>query len=345
MPYQRISAEDKQRLVDAHGRGDDYVDLARQLGIKRTTAYAIIRRAQDNNGAVARPRGGARVQRQLVTEALIAAAIAVVEQHPDFTLDQINTELRAVLPQHAHICRSTLSTMLNGQLLVMKKLEDAPQQRNSDRVKNERLIFAQWLMQYGMHHELIFIDEAAINIWMKRSRGRARRGQRAVRVVGAVRGQNITVKFAISATNGMIHHDLQQGGMNALRFNEYLVDVAAQLPNDGRHRVFIFDNAPAHAHAQQAGLPNNISLRYLPPYSPMLNVVEQCFSQWKAALKRDCADVRDQINRQEPAQRMATLSQLAIQNVGIITPANAQAYFRLLQGHLPACMLLQDILM
>ena len=96
----------------------------------------------------------------------------------------------------------------------------------------------------------------------------------------------------------MIHHDLQQGGMNALRFNEYLVDVAAQLPNDGWHCVFIFDNAPALAHAQQAGLPNNISLRYLPPYSPMLNVVEQCFSQWKAALKRDCADVRDQVNRQ-----------------------------------------------
>ena len=46
LPYRRISVEDKHRLVDAHGRGEDYVQLARQMGIERTTAYAMIRRTQ-----------------------------------------------------------------------------------------------------------------------------------------------------------------------------------------------------------------------------------------------------------------------------------------------------------
>ena len=110
MPYQRVSVKDKHHLVDAHGRGEDYVQLARQMGIKRTTTYAIIRRAQENGGEVARPRGGARSQRMFVTPELTAAAI--VEEHPECTLYQINSELLLLLPNHAHIRRSTLSTIL-----------------------------------------------------------------------------------------------------------------------------------------------------------------------------------------------------------------------------------------
>ena len=49
MPRARISVADKQRLVDAHERGDDYVDLARQLGIQRGTAWAIVRRADQRD--------------------------------------------------------------------------------------------------------------------------------------------------------------------------------------------------------------------------------------------------------------------------------------------------------
>ena len=42
--------EDKHHLMDAHGRGEDYVQLAQQMGIKRITSYAVIRRTQENNG-------------------------------------------------------------------------------------------------------------------------------------------------------------------------------------------------------------------------------------------------------------------------------------------------------
>ncbi len=223
---------DKQRLFDAHNRGDDYVDLAQQMGIKRTTAYAIIRRAQQNDGKVALQCGGARMQRQLVTPELGNAAVEIVEQHPEYTLQQINRELRLALPHHAHIGRSTLSSMFHGQLIVVKKLEDAPQRRNDMAVKTARLNFAQWIMQDGVQMEMIFIDEAGINLWCKRTRGRARRGERAVRVVGGVRGQNVTMTFAINATNGVIHYDLREGGMNGDRFCRFLEDVAAHIPHD-----------------------------------------------------------------------------------------------------------------
>ena len=89
-----------------------------------------------------------------------------------------------------------MPTFVGQRCPPMKKLEDAPQQRNSIVVKNARFDFAQWLMQQGMQHELIFIDEAGTNVWAKRTCGRAHVGERAVHIVGIVgvaRGQNLTI--------------------------------------------------------------------------------------------------------------------------------------------------------
>ena len=45
MMHARIAAIDKERLLNAH-EGDNYFALADSLGIKRRTAYAIVRRAE-----------------------------------------------------------------------------------------------------------------------------------------------------------------------------------------------------------------------------------------------------------------------------------------------------------
>ena len=109
------------------------------MGIKRTTAYAIIRRAQQRDGQLALQRGSAREQCQLTIPELVLAAVQIVEQHPNYTVQQINVELRLALPHHAAIGRSTLSSMLHGKL----KLKDAPQRRYAIDVKNAHLKFVQ----------------------------------------------------------------------------------------------------------------------------------------------------------------------------------------------------------
>ncbi|GFS18520.1 hypothetical protein ElyMa_006850300 [Elysia marginata] len=58
----------------------------------------------------------------------------------------------------------------------MKKLEDAPIERDSERTKARRRYFAKWLLQNTQRYSFIYIDEAGINIWTKRTRDRARRG-------------------------------------------------------------------------------------------------------------------------------------------------------------------------
>ena len=43
--YQRVSIADKARIRDAAANGQDFLEVARVLGVKRPTAYAIVRRA------------------------------------------------------------------------------------------------------------------------------------------------------------------------------------------------------------------------------------------------------------------------------------------------------------
>ena len=71
--------------------------------------------------------------------------------------------------------------MLHGQLIGLKKMETVAANRNSEEVKLARREYAEWLVQaHGHNEEIIFIDESGFNLWLARTRGRARVGQRAV---------------------------------------------------------------------------------------------------------------------------------------------------------------------
>ena len=211
MPRQKISLEIKTRIVDAHNNGEDYEDVARLLGVKRGTAYSIIRRHQQT-GQVEQPRGGAHNRK--VDAEMTACAIQTVEEHPEYTLLQINRELQTTLPRKPRISIQCLSRLLRNQLIVMKRLETAPVVRNRDDVKQARSAYADWYLQTVNHRhapEMVFVDESGFNLWISRTRGRAHRGQRAVRIVGNQRGANYTLILVVSA-RGIVYADFFQSG-------------------------------------------------------------------------------------------------------------------------------------
>ena len=87
--------------------------------------------------------------------------VAIVVEHPEFTLEQINDELRRDHGQRPAIRRTTLVSVLSGHLIVFKKLEVAPSDRNSAQVKDlgssER-----------ESNTAVLIDEAGLNLWCRR---------------------------------------------------------------------------------------------------------------------------------------------------------------------------------
>jgi len=195
--------------------------------------------------------------------------------------------------------------MLHGQLIGLKRMETVAANRNSEEVKLARREYAEWLVQaHGHNEEIIFIDESGFNLWLARTRGRARVGQRAVRTVAARKGPNFTCIMVISTTRGILHSEFRNGGTHADHFNAFL---AATVELAGNVRAtFVMDNAPCHRRTRQVDIGNN-AVRFLPAYSPILNIVENAWSAWKAAFKQQLAEVRPQLLEQQHEQRVAIL--------------------------------------
>ena len=99
--------------------------------------------------------------------------------------------------------------------ISVKNLETVAVDRNRADVKEGRRHYASWLNELQgrpEEHEIVFIDESGFNLWLARSRGRARAGQRAVRTIGGRKGPNFTCIMAISNTRGLIHTEFRDGG-------------------------------------------------------------------------------------------------------------------------------------
>jgi transposase len=133
--------------------------------------------------------------------------------------------------------------------------------------------------------KLVFVDETGASTQMARLYGRAKRGRRVVSripwghwktvtFVAGLRLDGLTAPFAIDCA------------MNGAIFIEYLRQclVPTLRPGD----IVIIDNLPAHKrdevrqHIEAAGA----TLRYLPPYSPDFNPIEQSFAKFKSYLRK-----------------------------------------------------------
>ena len=283
MPYMRISLDNKQRIIDSFERDEDYLEVARILGVSRAAAYGIVRRFQAS-GEVARPRGGRREEVVKMDEEMARCLVEIVQDFPAYTLVQINTELQHRLPDKPHVSRTTVANALDGQLIRVKKMEDAPIERNSPRTKVSRRNYANWMMNDGVNQQLIFVDESGFNLFTRRTRGRAVVGQRAVRQVAGSRGRSVNVIMAISPETGLVYHEIHIGTVNMAIFNNYIYNLSMQL-QDFRITL-VMDNAAIHNQARDMVVTDEHTVQKLPPYSPMLNPIELAFSALKAPVKR-----------------------------------------------------------
>jgi transposase len=133
--------------------------------------------------------------------------------------------------------------------------------------------------------KLVFIDETGTSTNMARLRGRGKRGRRVIgRVpwghwktmtfVAGLRQDGITAPFVIDCA------------MNGAIFVEYVRQCLAPTLKPGD--IVVMDNLPAHKIGQIREIIEaaGAELRYLPPYSPDLNPIEQAFSKLKAHLRK-----------------------------------------------------------
>lgn len=150
---------------------------------------------------------------------------------------------------------------------------------------------------------------------MTRLHGRAPRGQRVVGSVPQNWGQNVTLLAALTAT-GVTATMTVEGATDADVFCAYVSRVLK--PTLRRGDTVVLDNLSAHKARQVRELVEGSGARllYLPPYSPDLNPIEQCWSKIKTYL------------RAAKARTSGKLGEAITRAFATITASDARAWFK-----------------
>ena len=153
---------------------------------------------------------------------------------------------------------------------------------------------------------------------MTRAYARAARGRRAVGKVPWGRWERLTVIGAL-ALDGVVASMSVAAATGTAVFLAFAERVLVPALRDRPEALVVMDNLPAHkAQAVRDALDRaGLARRYLPPYSPDLNPIEQAWSKLKARLRAEGARSREAL---EAALGPA---------LAAITGRDARAWFRL----------------
>ena len=141
---------------------------------------------------------------------------------------------------------------------------------------------------------LVFIDETWTATNMTRSHGRCARGERLP--MGFPHGHRKTTTLVAGLRmTGMVAPMVLDGPMNRAAFQAYIDQVL--VPTLRRGDIVVMDNLPAHkaSDVRRAIEAAGAELRYLPPYSPDFNPIENAFSKLKAFLRKTAARTIDDL--------------------------------------------------
>lgn len=129
---------------------------------------------------------------------------------------------------------------------------------------------------------------------MARLRGRAKRGQRCRAAVPHGHWKTTTFTGALRLC-GMTAPMVLDGPMNRPAFQAYIEQVLVPTLRPGD--IVIMDNLPAHkgSDVRRAIEAAKATLRYLPPYSPDFNPIENAFAKLKAILRKAAARTIDHL--------------------------------------------------
>ena len=162
---------------------------------------------------------------------------------------------------------------------------------------------------------LVFLDETWASTNMTRTHGRCPQGQRLVMDVPHGHWKTITFVAALRI-DGLTAPTVVDGPMNGDVFVAYVEQQLVRTLKPGD--IVVMDNLSSHKRTQVRTAIEAVGarLKYLPPYSPDLNPIENVFSkikaQVRAAAKRTVTEVENYLGTV----------------LDLIAPRECQNYFR-----------------
>ena len=247
---------------------------------------------------------------------------------------------------------ATIARWLHCSLITLKRAYRLPYPRNTERVKQLRKEFALWYLRLGdAQRRVVHIDEHGVNLWCKRSRARAPIGQRAHIAIPSQKGINVMTVGAVSPERGAFFGQAIPGGINTERFKKFMVDLIEEWEKGSDEgMIAIIDNVNSHSDSMLMELMENTrhSHKFLPPWSPFLNPIEEVFGEHKSKMKKLLAERRSEViaidnypRGTKTADRLNTTASVcrdAFQQLSPVVP-----YYRHMEAYFARCVNLEDI--
>lgn len=283
-----IDLRDRERLIEfVFNHGFSVPQAAIQLKMKLRTAYGILKRFEVENRLETKKQTG---RKSIFNETFERNVVDFFLKQPDATLAQWQQSIASNPRLYGPIAPSltTLFRILKKNRMSLKVVSKVPKVRNSPRVIEARYAYVTNLLNIETSNELqtlIYIDEFGCNLHTRRRYGRSFIGKPATVQVPTRRGDNLSVCAAI-CSSGPIHTRAKFLAYNTHEFLIFLNELYAKLDPNKRY-VVVMDNVRFHHALPIKGWfldRPNIEPLYLPPYSPFLNPIEECFSKVHQAI-------------------------------------------------------------
>jgi transposase len=327
-----ISKELRRIIITAYENMKSSQEIADLSGTSRSSVDRIVKTYCSEGKLEAKVRGGQRSH--TLTDEQKTAVRGWILEDCSITLKKIKEELESKLGVVTSI--ATIHRLVEGFNFTLKRTTRFLERRNDENTVEIRYNYALQFLSFSERKSnecFYFLDEVGFNCSMRASRGRALKGQRAVRVVQNLRTRNISLCCTMNK-NGTFYYEKQSFPFNRESFLLYMERVMDKLHEKGEKRVvFVMDNVPFHKVTEITNIveKRGYEILYLPPYSPFLNPIENMFSQWKTLVRSG--------NSRSEEELLANIDAVFAK----ITSENCENYYQRMLGFINRCLSREQI--
>lgn len=203
----------------------------------------------------------------------------------DNTLTQSGLKEKLKEERDVNFTQSCISRVLKRNNITRKRIKTKPLIVVSPEMINARKTYARELRCFE-DSQILFLDESGFNLHTSTKYGYSPIDTDAVKLVPANRGKNVSLLMIISEKS-IVKTLIKTGSINRDIFLKFLDELVVEKLIK-QNQIIILDNARCHHGkvVENWSKDNEIIIKYLPPYSPALNPIEQVFSVLKAEYDR-----------------------------------------------------------
>lgn len=182
------------------------------------------------------------------------------------------------------ISKSTICRKFEKLNLTRKRLVLIPYERNTNERIEARAEFAAHISRYH-DRNLLYLDETGFNEHSRRYYGYSEANEPAYIRTPGNKGVNKSVMVAIDY-KGIVAYERQNQAFNKDSFKAFIQNKLCSYFMQNPNTILIMDNASFHKsnNIQQFLHDKRIVFKFLVPYSPQLNPIEEFFSMIKSKI-------------------------------------------------------------